>query len=67
MGNVSSRLTANRPIRDLREDKKYSSQRGATNLTKKFLESSLSSNYAQSKEEINIDDRPSAFPCKIFV
>ena len=64
--DVSFRLTTNRPIHDKRftdnlcEDKNISHS-AARQSVKSIFE------HTQSKEEINIDDRPPTFPCKIFV
>jgi len=50
---VFVRNNSHERLRDkLREDKKYSSQCGATNLTKKILESSLSSNTPNRKKKL---------------
>ena len=62
---VRNNLQVHERLRDkLRKDKKYSSQCGVTNLTKKILESSLSSNTPNRKKKLISTIALQPFPVK---
>jgi len=72
--DVSFSFTTNRPIRDLRfrdklpvcDDKNIPHSVARQTQPRNFVKV-IFFKHTQSKEEISIDDRPSAFPRKIFV